>query len=176
MLHCLLFENQYSNKHLFGELPHIRSDNQSLLLFLWVKNAYKHENNRNNFGKYRTIMPTLNVHLFQNKYSKKIIKLYVTFGVYSVNDRPTLLCRDWPSVVFLYMMAAHRVAYVGRVMWATKSCDVPLVTFRTEGSVLPSDWLTGWAVEERGEMWSGRQFWADDWRDETRVDMLWEVI
>ena len=39
----------------------------------------------------------------------------VTFGVYSVNDRPTLLWRGWPSVVFVYMMAAHRVAYVGRV-------------------------------------------------------------
>ena len=39
----------------------------------------------------------------------------VTFGVYSVNDRPTLLWRDWPSVVFVYMMAAHRVAYVRRV-------------------------------------------------------------
>ena len=24
---------------------------------------------------------------------------YVTFGVYSVNDRPTLLWRGWPSVV-----------------------------------------------------------------------------
>ena len=39
----------------------------------------------------------------------------VTFGVYSVNDRPTLLWRDWPSVVFVYMMAAHRMAYIGRV-------------------------------------------------------------
>ena len=29
----------------------------------------------------------------------------MTFGVYSVNDRPTLLWRGWPSVVFVYMMA-----------------------------------------------------------------------
>ena len=38
-----------------------------------------------------------------------------TFGVYGVNDSPTLLWRDWPSIVFVYLMASHRLVYVLRI-------------------------------------------------------------
>ena len=48
------------------ELTHIISNNQYLLLFFWVKNAYKCENNWHNFGKYWTIMPT-----FKNNFQQK---------------------------------------------------------------------------------------------------------
>ena len=41
--------------------------------------------------------------------------IYVTFGVYGVKGRPALLWRGWPSMVFVYLMASHRLVYVLRI-------------------------------------------------------------